>query len=184
MNSNGFFYRITLALFLLSLSVVAGAQGAGVLRGVVEGTKASQKAVEQSTKNALKKAGISPSRPIVANVPGVQNILVTKTDTLPIKKAGQEDANGFLGVYLDCLAIEDDALWNDKAPLLCRRLSVLDKSKSEKQWREYVDSGRFRKIRFLILLRKLDMRSLEYLVGPEEEYFGREEGLLAFRLDE
>jgi len=194
MNNKGFLYRITLALFLLSLSVVAGAQGGAIVgnivKGVVSSTKATQK-TNDATLEALRKAGALQKTTTAPALPsshiesiGSRILELPTFDTLYFKKPLQMEGGVCFGIYLDCFALEDDAEWNDKITILCRRLAVLDKSKSREQWREHVDYGRSRGIRFLILLPKIPEHALEYLVGPEEEHFGREEGLLALRLDE
>lgn len=194
MNNKGFLYRITLALFLLSLSVVAGAQGGAIVgnivKGVVSSTKATQK-TNDATLEALRKAGALQKTTTAPALPsshiesiGSRILELPTFDTLYFKKPLQMEGGVCFGIYLDCFALEDDAEWNDKITILCRRLAVLDKSKSREQWREHVDYGRSRGIRFLLLLPKIPEQALEYLVGPEEEHFGREEGLLALRLDE
>jgi len=194
MNSKGFFYRITLTAFLLSLSVVAGAQGGAIVgnivKGVVNSTKAAQKSSDAALE-ALRRTGAlqptitAPALPTSSiELIRSQIVEIPTFDTLYFRKPLQTEDGVYFGIYLDCLALEDEAEWNDKITILCRRLAVLDNSKSREQWREHVDSGRSRKIRFLILLPKLPEQFLAYLVGSEEEHFGREEGLLVLRLDE
>lgn len=90
----------------------------------------------------------------------------------------------FYDVFLDCCAIENNSLWKEKAAILCQRLSKLEKKKTEEQWLSYVESGRSRGVRFLLLFRRLDQRCLDYLAGPEKKHIGKAEGLLCLALDE
>ncbi len=194
MNSKGILYRIALAVFLLSLPVVAGAQGGAIVGSIVKGVVKGTNTVPNTVTQAVRESALRPSVLPNATPPALltsrvdslpfQIVEIPTIDTLYFRKPLQTEDGVYFGIYLDCFALEDDAEWNDKITILCRRLAVLDTSKSREQWREHVDYGRFRGIRFLILLPKIPEQALEYLVGPEEEHFGREEGLLALRLDE
>ena len=196
MINNRLLSRIAVLLFMFSAPALSRAQipGGAILGGVVKGVKQSNevsKKVSQQLLKDLLQSGVAriPINPSVEPPFKVDTVL-TILDRMKLVKLSDLPRNLKLpdtfnvSVYLDCLVIQDDALWDNKVSMLCSRLVARYPKTNEEQWREYLDTGRLQGNRRLQLAPELRKYWLDYLVGEGEEQFGEEDGLYWYRLEE
>lgn len=195
MISNRFIFHNALFLLLLGAPALTQAQnlGSAMLYGVVKGARQSQEVTNQISRQMMLKISrdlartnsnpsATPPFKLDSVLVGLGGKQLPKLVELPKDWKLPDIFN--VCVYVDCLVIQDDALWDKKASLLCSRLATRYPKTSEEQWREYLDNGRSQGNRRLELVPELRKYWLDYLVGEGEVLFGEEDGLFWYRLEE
>ena len=188
-------FRRALYVLLLSASVLASAQvpggviGVGAAKGVKQSNEIAKKLSQQTLNDVVRDLARISVNPSVAPPNMVDSVLarigklnLPKSFTLP-KNVKMPDIFNVC-VYLDCLVIQDNALWDKKVSKLCSRLIKRYPNTNEDEWKEFLDNGRFQGNRSLQLAPELRKYWLDHLIGQGEERFGEEDGLYWYRLEE
>ena len=188
-------FRRALYVLLLSASALASAQvpGSVVLGGAVKGVKQSNEIANKLSKQTLNDVvrdlarmsvnpSVTPPNKVDSVLARIGNYNLPKSFAPP-KNVKMPDIFNVC-VYLDCLVIQDNALWDKKVSKLCSRLIKRYPNTNEDEWKEFLDNGRFQGNRSLQLAPELRKYWLDHLIGQGEERFGEEDGLYWYRLEE
>lgn len=188
-------FRLALFLFLSSATVPSLAQvpGSVVLGGAVKGVKKSNEIANKLSQQTLNdvvrdlaRMYVNPSVPppnmVDSVLARISKYNLPKSFALPKNVELPDIFN--VCVYLDCLVIRDDDLWDKKVSMLCSRLIKRYPNTNEDEWREFLNNGRFQGNRSLQLAPELRKYWLDHLIGQGEERFGEEDGLYWYRLEE
>lgn len=190
MINNTVIAHIALVLLLLSAPALSQAQipGGITLGGIAKGVKQSIKVTNEFSQQALKDALRDIARlsvnPFATPPNRVDSVLARMPKSFELPKNAKLPDIFKVCVFLDCLVIRDDVLWDRKVSMLCSRLVERYPKTNEDEWREYLDNGRFQGNRSLQLAPELRKYWLDYLIGKGDERFGEEDGLYWYRLEE
>ena len=81
-------------------------------------------------------------------------------------------------VYMDCVAIEDNALWEKKSSALSKRLAEMDPTRSRKEWKAALSEARTKNKKFFRLLYDLPLADAFSLSGSGKERLRGKDGLI------
>lgn len=158
MTSSKFFSRLVLFLLCLGATTPAGAQ----IRN-----QTLKKATEKALRESLRPIKIENKPPF--SVDSVLAGPLVLPEVPDLSKSGKPLDVSRGRVFLDCLAVEDDALWEEEASILSSRLEKVYPKRTKEEWRELLDSGRSQKDSSLRLFTNAPKFFLDVLVGKEEQ---------------
>lgn len=125
------------------------------------------------------------SRPGTDPVPGGDSfpMFLNVDEATPLSLVDKEYRSHFpasrtYSVYLDCVAIEDNALWEKKASALSKRLAEMDPSRSRKEWKDALSRARTKNMKFFLLQKDIPLAEAFSLCGSGKERLRKDDGLI------